>query len=173
MAVAAELQGGQSASAILCRTVETAKPVRTATSGTLSSRGWPLGTCSAIPVLSAFAFATREAGNQRPRGRGLTAADLVVLARGGRAIAQSPCRLTLFFEQWLRGLMRRKETSSEHGASERIPNKGERVERPRTGILLRGTVFYSDQLQILVKWDNGRSESLRPGRDRFRVISTT
>lgn len=68
--------------------------------------------------------------------------------------------------------MRQKETSSEHGASERIPNKGERVERPRMGILVRGTVSYSDQLQILVKWDNGRSESLRPGRDRFRVIST-
>jgi hypothetical protein len=57
----------------------------------------------------------------------------------------------------------------ERGGGERIPSKGERVERPRTGILQRGTVFYSDQLQILVKWDDGRSESLRPGRDRFRV----
>jgi hypothetical protein len=61
--------------------------------------------------------------------------------------------------------------SDERGGSERIPNRGERVERPRTGgILQRGTVFYSDQIQILVKWDNGRSESLRPGRDRFRVV---
>jgi len=60
--------------------------------------------------------------------------------------------------------------SVERGGGERIPRKGERVERPRTGILQRGTVFYSDQLQILVKWDSGRSESLRPGRDRFRVI---
>ena len=41
------------------------------------------------------------------------------------------------------------------------------------GMFVRGTVSYSDHLQILVKWDNGRSESLRPGRDRFRVISTT
>ena len=63
----------------------------------------------------------------------------------------------------------RQDTSTERGESERIPNKGERVEAPRKGILLRGTVYYSDQLQILVKWDNGRSESLRPGRDRFRL----
>jgi len=68
--------------------------------------------------------------------------------------------------------MRSKGTSSERGASERIPNKGERVERPLMGILVRGTVHYSDQLQVLVKWDNGRSESLRPGRDRFRVVPT-
>jgi len=68
--------------------------------------------------------------------------------------------------------MRSKGTSSERGASERIPAKGERVERPLMGILVRGTVHYSDQLRVLVKWDNGRSESLRPGRDRFRVVPT-
>ena len=38
------------------------------------------------------------------------------------------------------------------------------------GVRVRGTVFYSDQLQILVKWDDGRSEGLRPGADRFRLI---
>ena len=54
----------------------------------------------------------------------------------------------------------------------RIPSKGERIElaRTRTGIHMRGTVFYSDQVQILVKWDNGPSSSLRVGRDRFSVI---
>jgi hypothetical protein len=54
----------------------------------------------------------------------------------------------------------------------RIPSKGDRIELVAThmGISLRGTVYYSDQLQILVKWDNGRSQSLRPGVDRFRVI---
>lgn len=53
-----------------------------------------------------------------------------------------------------------------------IPRKGARIEllRPRLGVRLRGTVFYSDQLQVLVKWDDGRSESLRPGVDRLRVI---
>jgi hypothetical protein len=53
-----------------------------------------------------------------------------------------------------------------------LPHKGQRIELRRThmGVRLRGTVFYSDQLQILVKWDNGRSQSLRPGVDRFRII---
>jgi hypothetical protein len=37
-------------------------------------------------------------------------------------------------------------------------------------VRVRGTVFYSDQLQILVKWDDGRSESLRPRVDRFRIV---
>jgi hypothetical protein len=68
--------------------------------------------------------------------------------------------------------VQRKETQEGKGR-ELIPSKGERIEllRPRMGVRVRGTVFYSDQLQILVKWDDGRSESLRPGVDRFRVIS--
>jgi hypothetical protein len=57
-------------------------------------------------------------------------------------------------------------------ASAALPKKGQRIELLRTemGVRLRGTVFYSDHLQILVKWDNGRSQSLRPGVDRFRII---
>jgi hypothetical protein len=53
-----------------------------------------------------------------------------------------------------------------------IPSKGDRIElvRTQTGVHLRGTVFYSDQLQILVKWDNGRSQSLRVGVDRYRIL---
>lgn len=53
-----------------------------------------------------------------------------------------------------------------------IPSEGDRIElgRTQTGVRLRGTVYYSDQLQILVKWDNGRSQSLRPGVDRYRII---
>lgn len=39
------------------------------------------------------------------------------------------------------------------------------------GLRVRGTVFYSDQLQILVKWDDGRSESLRPAGNSFRIIT--
>jgi hypothetical protein len=39
------------------------------------------------------------------------------------------------------------------------------------GVRVRGTVFYADHLQILVKWDDGRSESLRPGVDRFRIVA--
>lgn len=60
--------------------------------------------------------------------------------------------------------------SDDHSAI--IPSKGDRIELLSThmGVRLRGTVYYSDQLQILVKWDNGRSQSLRPGVDRYRVI---
>jgi hypothetical protein len=36
---------------------------------------------------------------------------------------------------------------------------------------VRGIVFYADQLQILVKWEDGRSQSLRAGAQLFRLIS--
>jgi len=53
-----------------------------------------------------------------------------------------------------------------------VPRKGDRIEllEPRTGIRPQGTVFHVDQVQILLKWDDGRSESLRPGVDRFRIV---
>ena len=52
-----------------------------------------------------------------------------------------------------------------------FPSKGDRIELDRPlGIRVRGTVYYSDRHQVLVKWDNGRSQSLRPGVDRFRLI---
>ena len=53
-----------------------------------------------------------------------------------------------------------------------LPNSGDRIElcRPRTGIRLQGSVYYSDHIQILVKWDDGTSQSLRPGTDEFRVL---
>jgi hypothetical protein len=53
-----------------------------------------------------------------------------------------------------------------------VPKKGDRIEllAPRTGIRPQGTVFHVDQVQILVKWDDGRSQSLRPGVDRFRIV---
>jgi hypothetical protein len=53
-----------------------------------------------------------------------------------------------------------------------IPSKGDRIQllRTRMGIRLSGTVYYSDQLQILVKWDNGVSQSLRVGVDRYRIL---
>jgi hypothetical protein len=50
--------------------------------------------------------------------------------------------------------------------------KGDRIQLvlPRLGIPRRGTVYYVDDLQILVKWDDGRSESLRGFADRFRIV---
>jgi hypothetical protein len=62
--------------------------------------------------------------------------------------------------------------ADEEGPSSALPSKGDRIEllREHFGIRPRGTVYYSDHRQILVKWDNGRSQSLRPETDRFRII---
>ena len=54
--------------------------------------------------------------------------------------------------------------------SEYIPSKGERLERRELGLTLRGTVLYVDRVQVLVKWDNGRSSSLRLGVDDLDMI---
>jgi hypothetical protein len=53
-----------------------------------------------------------------------------------------------------------------------VPTRGDRIEllHPRLGIRQRGSVFYSDQLQVLVKWDDGRSESLQSGAQMFRIL---
>ena len=51
-----------------------------------------------------------------------------------------------------------------------VPRIGARIERRRAGVARWGTVHYSDQLQALVKWDNGTSSSLRLDRDRFTVL---
>jgi hypothetical protein len=60
------------------------------------------------------------------------------------------------------------------GSNHFVPAKGDRIEavRPRMGVRVRGTVFYSDQLQILVKWDDGRSESLRPSVGGYRIVDS-
>jgi hypothetical protein len=66
----------------------------------------------------------------------------------------------------------RQNAGQSSGEYNRTPQKGDRIEllQPRTGVRCRGTVFYVDQMQILVKWDDGRSESLRPRVDLFRII---
>jgi hypothetical protein len=52
------------------------------------------------------------------------------------------------------------------------PVIGDRIERRRAGVGQRGTVHYADELQVLVKWDDGSSSSLRIGRDGFRIIGS-
>jgi hypothetical protein len=67
--------------------------------------------------------------------------------------------------------MRHDSATSESHHGE-IPTKGDRIElvEARAGVRLQGTVFHVDQLQILVKWDNGRSGSLKPGADEYRIV---
>ncbi len=63
--------------------------------------------------------------------------------------------------------MRRPRPDDGH---HKVPNIGDRVERRRAGIAQCGTVHYADELQILVKWDDGSSSSLRVGQNRIRIV---
>jgi len=67
--------------------------------------------------------------------------------------------------------MEARDLERDHAPAGSAPSKGDRVERPHptTGVRTQGTVQYVDDLQILVKWDDGRSESLRPGKDAYRI----
>jgi hypothetical protein len=58
-------------------------------------------------------------------------------------------------------------------ASDQFPSIGDEVEQVRMGIKRVGYVWYSDQLQVLVKWDDGGSSSLRVGRDPFTIRERT
>jgi hypothetical protein len=62
--------------------------------------------------------------------------------------------------------------ADQEGPNSALPSKGDRIEllREHFGIRPRGTVYYCDHRQILVKWDDGRSQSLRPEADRYRII---
>jgi hypothetical protein len=40
----------------------------------------------------------------------------------------------------------------------------------RFGVQRTGTVWYSDQLQVLVRWDEGTSSSLRLGSEELYVL---
>jgi hypothetical protein len=55
----------------------------------------------------------------------------------------------------------------------RIPSIGNRIEIRQTGVWKRGTVHYADDIQVLVKWDDGSSSSLRVSRDAFEIVKAT
>ena len=46
-----------------------------------------------------------------------------------------------------------------------IPSKGDQVDQRHMGVIRHGHVWYADQLQVLVKWEDGKSSSLRLGCD--------
>jgi hypothetical protein len=54
-----------------------------------------------------------------------------------------------------------------------VPNIGDRVERTIGGVSKRGFVHYADELQALVKWDDGSSSSLRLDREKLRIIEAS
>jgi hypothetical protein len=58
--------------------------------------------------------------------------------------------------------------------AQRTPRSGDRIElaERRLGVATRGTIQYVDDFQILIKWDDGRSQNLRPGNvaDRFWLL---
>lgn len=51
----------------------------------------------------------------------------------------------------------------------KIPDKGDQIEQLQMGVSRVGVVWYADQLQVLVKWQDGKSSSLRLGRDQFFI----
>ena len=54
----------------------------------------------------------------------------------------------------------------------KIPSKGDLIEQHQTGVTRLGYVWYADQLQVLVKWQDGKSSSLRFDRDNFSILAT-
>lgn len=52
-----------------------------------------------------------------------------------------------------------------------IPGVGDEITIVRAGVTRRGRVHYADHLQVLVKWADGGSSSLRVGDTPFQVIS--
>ena len=59
-----------------------------------------------------------------------------------------------------------------HVGHAKIPSKGDLIEQHQTGVTRLGYVWYADQLQVLVKWHNGKSSSLRFDRDNFSILAT-
>ena len=56
------------------------------------------------------------------------------------------------------------------GGAHIVPNRGDEIVARRLGVNRRGRVQYADHVQILVKWYDGGSGSLRIGHTPFEVI---
>jgi hypothetical protein len=96
----------------------------------------------------------------------------VALAKAIRAQNRTSGQAEDGLGSWTRALADSLERAAQTAEHKVLPDKGDRVElgERRFGVVLRGTVQHVDQLQILVKCDDGRSRSLRLGVDRFRII---
>jgi hypothetical protein len=70
--------------------------------------------------------------------------------------------------------MGREQAQTSASQARRTPRKGDRIQlaENRLGLATWGTIYYVDDLQILVKWDDGRSQNMRRGNvdDRFWII---
>jgi hypothetical protein len=125
---------------------------------------------------------TREGGvwgvacgdSDEARSELLDVALIEAIRRNGDLPAQSD---RADYAGWTRALADRFEREADQleqrRPSELLPNRGDRIElsERRFGLPIRGTVQHVDRVQILVKWDDRRSRSLRVGIDRFRIIT--
>jgi hypothetical protein len=50
------------------------------------------------------------------------------------------------------------------------PDKGDRIKLLRMGVPVRGTDFYTNELQMLVKWNDGRSPRRGVTDGFFRIV---
>jgi hypothetical protein len=103
----------------------------------------------------------------------LDVALIEALRKDADVVGQS---MRIDYAQWTRVLadrIQREATADEEQAGEVIPDKGDRIElrEDRLDVAVHGTVEYADHFQVLVKWDDGRSSSLRLGADRFRILN--
>lgn len=112
-------------------------------------------------------------GDQESVQRELLDVALIEALRKDVELTSGSTRLD--YARWTRELADRiqREAEFDDERSRRVlPSKGDRIEllKRRFGITVRGTVQYVDQLQILVKWDDGQSSNLRVGVDWFRMV---
>jgi len=65
-----------------------------------------------------------------------------------------------------------RQQSPEDGEQRDAVRVGDRLMAAARGRVRRGTVQYADELQILVKWDDGSSSSLRVDSDPYRIVNS-
>jgi hypothetical protein len=92
---------------------------------------------------------------------------------GGRCVLRSERRDAMSSEYSVRSAAAPtpKASRAATATGRLIPSRGTRIEFLRFGILVRGTVSFVDERQVLVELGLGQKVSLVPGRDRYRVVA--